>query len=219
MNRAANQSGLSRRSFLENVLLGSASAALFTAQDLLEGRGWLASARAATPDLTGDTVNGLLAFVVPGSDAYSLAQGVSTVEAGGVDAGITDDFIATIDASTPFLPSFSAQVTAVLNGVALGVNPAAVGTFASPFANLSFAHKAAVFQVMDATESLELLGGLLPLFAAFFCYSEAGAFDPTTRSLRGQPLGWTLSHYRGVADGRDELLGYFPGVPHRSSDF
>ena len=42
---------------------------------------------------------------------------------------------------------------------------------------------------------------------------EAGTFDPAIRKLTGKPLGWTLCHYQGVADGRDELLGYFPGVP------
>ena len=97
------------------------------------------------------------------------------------------------------------------------MNPGGGGTLVSPFANLSFAQKAAVFQIMDATPALELFGGLLPLFVAFFCYAEAGAFDPTTRSLTREPLGWTLSRYTGVADGRDELLGYFPGVqrnPH-----
>jgi hypothetical protein len=37
-------------------------------------------------------------------------------------------------------------------------------------------------------------------------------YDPATRSLTGIPLGWKLSRYQGVADGRDEFLGYFkPG--------
>lgn len=203
----------SRRSFLGNALAAAATAALIQAQPFAKGRGWLDAAQAATPDLTHDTYNGLLAFVLPGSDAYSIAQGVSTPDHGGVDAGVTDVLIATIDESTPFVPGFSAQVAAILNGLAQSVNPGGGGTLASPFANLSFAQKAAVFQIMDATPALELFGGLLPLFVAFFCYSEAGAFDPATRKLSGQPLGWTLCHYQGVADGRDELLGYFPGVP------
>jgi len=38
---------------------------------------------------------------------------------------------------------------------------------------------------------------------------EAGAFDPLTRTLTGPPLGWTLSQYQGVSDGRAEFLGYF----------
>jgi len=205
----------SRRSFLGNALASAATAALIQAQPFLIGRGWL-DAAFAEPDLTRDTFNGLLAFVLPGSDAYSIAQGVSTADQGGVDTGVTDVLVRTVDGSTPFIPSFSVQVAAILNGLAQSVNPGGGGTLASPFANLSFAQKAAVFQVMDATPALELFGGLLPLFAAFFCYSEAGTFDPATRSLTGQPLGWTLCHYQGVSDGRDELLGYFPGVPRNS---
>lgn len=37
--------------------------------------------------LATDTLNGLVAFVVPGPDAYSLAQGVSDTAPGGIDAG------------------------------------------------------------------------------------------------------------------------------------
>jgi len=204
----------SRRNFLGSALYACATAALVQAQPFITARGLLAAAQAATPDLTHDTINGLLAFVLPGSDVYSVAQGMSTADQGGVDAGATEIFVQTIDESTPFIPSFSAQVAAILNGLAQSVNPGGGGTLISPFANLSFAQKAAVFQIMDATPALELFGGLLPAFAAFFCYSEAGTFDPATRSLTAEPLGWTLCRYTGVADGRDELLGYFPGVQH-----
>jgi hypothetical protein len=202
----------SRRSFLGNAFSAAATAALIQAQPFLKSRGWLDAAQAA-PDLTHDTFNGLLAFVLPGSDAYSIAQGVSTADEGGVDVGVTDVLIGTIDQSTPFNPNFSTQVAAILNGLATSVNPGGGGPLVSPFANLSFAQKAAVFQIMDGTPALELFGGLLPLFVAFFCYSEAGVFNPATRSLTGEPLGWTLCSYQGVADGRDELLGYLPGVP------
>jgi hypothetical protein len=203
----------SRRAFIGSALCAGATAALLQAQPFLKARGWLDTAQAATADLAQDTFNGLLAFVLPGSDGYSIAQGVSTPDPGGVDTGATDILIATIDESTPFVPSFSVQLATILNGLALAVNPNPAGTFVSPFARLSFAEKARVFQIMDATPALELFGGLLPLFVAFFCYSEAGAFDPVTRSLKSKPLGWTLCNYQGVADGRDELLGYFPGVP------
>jgi hypothetical protein len=205
-----------RRSFLGNALSAAATAALIQAQPFLKSQGWLDAAQAA-PDLTHDTFSGLLAFVLPGSDAYSIAQGVSTADEGGVDIGVTDVLIGTIDQSTPFNPNFSSQVAAILNGLATSVNPGGGGPLVSPFANLSFAQKAAVFQIMDTTPALELFGGLLPLFVAFFCYSEAGVFNPATRSLTGEPLGWTLCSYQGVADGRDELLGYLPGVsrsPH-----
>jgi hypothetical protein len=202
----------SRRSFLEATLLAGAAATLLQARAFLGSRGWLEAAQAATLDLTHDTFSGLLAFVVPGSDTYSVAQGLSTTEPGGVDAGATEVLITTVDESTPFIPSFSAQVTTILNSLALAVNPAPSGIFISPFARLSFAEKAGVFEIMDMTDALEPLGGILPPFVAFFSYSEAGAFDPATRSLTGAPLGWTLSNYRGVADGRDEFLGYFPGT-------
>ncbi len=182
---------------------------LIQASGLLGVKGWLSDARAATADLTVDTFNGLLAFVVPGSDPYSTAQGVSTPELGGVSVGAIDVLIATVDESTPFVPSFSAQVAAILNGLALAVNPAASGPFVAPFANLSFAAKVGVFQIMDGTAALQSLAGVLPPFVAFFAYSEAGAFDPVTRTLTGPPLGWTLSQYQGVSDGRAEFLGYF----------
>src|SRR5262245_30070671 len=202
-------STLSRRSFLSNLLLSAAASAFLQAQTFLTSADWVATLRAQGPDVIHDTLNGLIAFVVPGRDQYSMAQGVSTLEPGGIDAGVTDDLIATLDASTPFLPQFSATVAAVLNGLAQLVDPAAPGTFVSPFARLSFAEKAAVFQIMDATDSLELLAGVLPAFVAAFSYSEAGAFDPATRSLTREPTGWQISGYQGVSDGRAEFVGYF----------
>jgi hypothetical protein len=200
---------VTRRNFLGHALLASASSALIQASGFLDAKGWLGDARAAGADTTIDTFNGLLAFVVPGSDSYSTAQGVSTPEIGGVSVGVANILIATVDESTPFVPSFSAQVAAILNGLAPAVNPAASGPFLAPFANLSFAAKVGVFQIMDGTTALQPLAGILPPFVAFFAYSEAGAFDPVTRTLTGQPLGWTLSQYQGVSDGRAEFLGYF----------
>jgi hypothetical protein len=200
---------ISRRGFLGNMMLLTAAATLARATDLLTSRGWVQAAEIATPDLLHDTFNGLLAFIVPGPDDYSVAQGVSTVESGGVDEGVTDILIATLDETTPFLPQFSATVAAILNGLAQVVNPSPGGTFLSPFACLSFAEKATVFQIMDSTDSLKPLAGVLPAFVAFFCYSEAAVFDPVTRSLTGEPIAWDLSSYQGVADGRSEFLGYF----------
>ncbi len=200
---------ISRRGFLGNIALVTAALTLARATEFLTSRGWVQAAEVVTADLLHDTFNGLLAFIVPGPDDYSVAQGVSTVELGGVDIGVTDILIATLDETTPFVPQFSATVAAILNSIALVVNPSPPGTFLSPFACLSFAEKAAVFQIMDGTESLKPLAGVLPPFVAFFCYSEAAVFDPVTRSLTGDPIAWHLSNYQGVADGRNELLGYF----------
>jgi hypothetical protein len=209
MTTRPNLLPLTRRNFLGHALLASASSALISASGFLGAKGWLGDARAAAADATVDTFNGLLAFVVPGSDAYSTAQGISTPEPGGVSVGTTNVLIATVDEATPFVPSFSAQVAAILNGLALAVNPSASGPFLAPFANLSFAAKVGVFQIMDGTTSLQPLAGILPPFVAFFAYSEAGVLDPVTRTLTRPPLGWTLSQYQGVSDGRAEFLGYF----------
>lgn len=199
---------ISRRGFIGHMAMASAAAAVVHAPEFLRGGTWFESVAAQSVDLVHDTFNGLFAFVVPGPDAYSIAQGVTANDPGGVDAGATDAFIATVDLSTPFVPHFSATVAALLNGLALAVNGAAAGAFPSPFARLSYAEKTAVFQIMDGNPSFSVLAGVLPGFVAFFVYSEAGTFDPATRSMTGRPLGWTLSNYEGVADGRDEFLGY-----------
>jgi hypothetical protein len=198
----------SRRSFLGNIALTAAANVFLPARSFLGDRGWLQAAQAPPPDVLHDTVNGLFAFIVPGFDQYSVAQEMSTTEPGGVDAGAVDVFVRTLDASTPFVPSFSGVVTATLNGLAQTVNPAAGGgPFASPFARLSYAEKAAVFQIMDATDQLRLLGGLLPLFVAFFTYSEARVLDPATLALTGRP-GWPICGGQGASDSPAELVGY-----------
>jgi hypothetical protein len=199
---------ISRRGFLGNMALASAAATLMQAPEFLRDGALFQAAQAAGPDLLHDTFNGLLAFIVPGWDQYSLHQGVSSEDPGGVDAGATEALIATIDGSTPYVPQFSAMVAALLNGVALAVNPAPSGPFISPFAQLSFPEKAGVFLYLDSADAYKVLAGVLPGFVAFFVYSEAGSFDQATRSLTGQPVGWTLSNYQGVSDGRDEFRGY-----------
>jgi hypothetical protein len=195
-----------RRTFLYSSLLGAAASVLFKSKLLAEAT---KSAQVADPDLVHDTLNGLIAFVVPGPDAYSEAQGVSTIERGGVHANIPEILILTLDLSAPFLPKFSGVVAGILNDLAQKVNPAAPGSFVSPFSKLSFREKAAVFQIMDSTDSLKLLGGVIPAIVAYLCYSDAAVFDPATRTLKGKPIGWTLSNYSGVADGRDEFRGYY----------
>jgi hypothetical protein len=195
--------------FLHHGSFVAAAAALAQLPDWPGSSSWLQAAEAATPDLVHDTYNGLVAFVVPGPDAYSVAQGVHTPEPGGLDANIIDVFIATLDGIMPFVPAFSATVAAILNGVAQQVNPSAAGSFLSPFSRLLFAEKAAVFAVMDSLDPIKPISGPLPGFVALLAYSEAGVFDAATETLLSWPVGWTLSHYEGVADGRDEFIGYF----------
>jgi hypothetical protein len=202
---------LSRRAFV--VQVGLLASALAPLPGVLKRAGFLDDAQAAAPDVVSETFNGLVAFVVPGPDAYSVAQGESTAEPGGIDAGATPALIAGLNFAQWFNPTAAEGVATLLNGVALVVNPgAAGGTFSAPFANLSFAEKAAVFAVLESDPQFaplrSLVGSLLGL-VAFLSYSEVGVFDPGTRTLVGQPVGWTLSSYDGVAEGRDEFRGYF----------
>ena len=157
-----------------------------------------------------DTFNGLLAFVVPGSDTYSKHQGVSTAEPGGVDAGITDVLIASVDQGSAIPAKLLGATGGHSQQRGAGGQPSASGTFSAPFANLSFPEKAKVFEFLEGGvfgPELRPLAGVLPQFVAFLVYSEAGVFDPKKRTLRGTPLGWTLSNYEGVADSRDEFKG------------
>jgi hypothetical protein len=204
----------SRRTFLRRSGMLTAAAVLTPA--VFAERGWSTAAYAAGPDLVTDTFNGLVAFIVPGPDAYSLQQQVRTATPGGIAASATDAVIFSLDfiqlAPPPFA-KFSELVAFILNNLAQTVHPPTPpGPFTSPFANLLFAEKAAVFAIMEgglAGPQLVPLGGALPFFVGFTAYSEVGVFDPETRTLTGVPVGWTLSNYDGVADGRDDFLGYF----------
>jgi hypothetical protein len=194
---------LSRRSFIRQAGLTAAAMALLPVPEVLSGRGWIQPAEAAEPDLVHHTYNGLLAFVVPGTDPYSVEQDV-----------ITEVLIASMDRAVPFRPNFSVELAGILNIVAQEVNPSASGTFSAPFANLSFPEKVKVFELLEGglipgLQPFAALAGVLPQFVAFLVYSEAGVFDPNTRTLTGTPLGWDLSKYEGVADGRDEFKGYY----------
>ena len=200
-----------RRTFLKFSALAGVAAGL-SASPLASQ--FLAAAKAATVDLVQDTFSGLIAFVVPGPDQYSVAQGVSTAVPGGIDTQILEVLIQTIDESAPYLPTFSAVAAGILNQFAQAVHPNVSGPFSSPFACLSFAEKAAVFQFMDATPSLASFSGVLAGIVAFLCYSDAGSFDPATRTLTSTPLAWSLSNYSGTADGRAELRGYWLGRTH-----
>jgi len=154
----------SRRAFLGQTALVAAAAALAQAPDFLRS-GWFETAHAASADLLHDTYNGLLAFVVPGRDEYSTQQGVVTADPGGVEAGGVDALIATIDESTPYFPSFSSAIAAILNGTTVQLNLNAAGPFASPFANLSTPEKAAVFQALDLAPDYKVLATILCLAA------------------------------------------------------
>ena len=201
----------SRRQIVARAVL-AAGAAVALPNALRQG-GLVEDAQAATPDLVTQTLNGLVAFVVPGPDDYSLAQGQSTAEPGAIDAHAGEALVQGLNMAQASQPTLAASVAALLNGIAVAVDPTSTsGPFESPFANLSLAGKATVFAVLEQDprfEQVRSLVGVLPALAAFLAYSEVGVFDPATRSLVASPVGWEISGYDGVADGRDEFIGYF----------
>ncbi len=211
--REAYAWSLSRRAFLGHAMRLAAAAALIQLPAELIDRGWLETARAAEPDLIHETLNGLVAFIVPGSDPYSVTQGVSTEEPGGVDANITDALIVTLNLAQPQtvpLPPLSVAAAVVLNNAAQAVNPnPAGGSFSSPFTNLLFQQKVTVLGYLEADPALAPLASFMAFAVAFLAYSEAGVFDSQTRKLTGWPVGWTISGYQGVSRGHDEFKGYF----------
>jgi hypothetical protein len=180
-------------------------------------RGWLQDASAAGPSVVEETVNGLVAFIVPGRDRYSIAQGVKSSKAGGIEAGATFAVIETLNRFLPSDPPLSATTATILNQFAANVRATAKrGKFRSAFANLSFAEKAKVFQTIEGLSgadagSFRFLFGNLPDLVAFLAYSEAGVFDRRRLRLRRRPLGWLLTGYGGTADGHAEFRGYLGG--------
>lgn len=220
-----------RREFILRTgqVLGAATA-LSQLPAVLGARGWLDEAQAQDADLTRDTLNGLVVFICPGPDEYSVAQGETSEEPGAIEASTTDNLILNLD---NFLPAadvgapnddtlpISGAVANLLNAQAAQVNPAAAGgAFPSHFSRLSFAEKAQVFANIEATagdddlsKNLRFVGGILPGFTAFLVFGEWAVFDPETKKLTGRPVGWELAGYQpdGPVRGHNELKGYYQG--------
>ena len=212
--------GITRRRLLKSGALAGLAAALAPLPGLLDP----SKVYAQSADLTVDTFNGLLAFLVPGNDEYSRQQGRSTGRTGGVGANVVDTFIYDLDRFVPAsvfgaqgrtVPA-SSSVASLLNIYAEQVNPLALGTFLSPFARLSFAEKVEVFRRVESDlegtgTELAFVAGILPGFATFVAFTEAGAFNSSTQRLTGEPVGWQLTNYAGVSDGWPEFRGYYQG--------
>jgi hypothetical protein len=202
---------LSRRAVLARAGLLAAAGALAPLPRVAGRLGLLGVASPSTDAVVRDTLGGLVAYVVPGNDRYSLAQGVSTTEPGGVAAGAVDTLRSTLDVEGPGIADSAAVI---LNARALGVAPG-VGArgFASAFAALSYARKDQVVRKLAQSHeaTLRVLGSTVPALAVFLSYSEAGVLDRRTGRLRGVPVGWRITHYSGVADIRNEFRGYYGG--------
>ena len=220
---------LTRRDLIERG--GALGIAAFVAQlpGALAAKGWLEEARAQSGDVVVETLSALVAFILPGDDPYSEAQGTKTDEPGGIAAGTVPVFIRNLDAFVPVaipgagtttLPA-SGGVAMLLNRYALEVNPAAGnGDALSPFARLTFDEKAEVMRMLEADPAwddteFKFVSGILPGFVGFLAWSEAGVIDPETREPEKRPVGWKLSKYGGPAEGHPEFRGYYRG--HRSA--
>jgi hypothetical protein len=206
-----DRSRLSRREALARAGLLGAAAALAPLPRVAERYGLLSTASAAADDVAVDTLRGLVAYIVPGDDVYSRAQGQSTGRPGGIAAGAAEGLRATLDVSGAGVAD---AAVAILNRAAGAVHPGGgTGTFASQFAALAFARKDDVFTQLGGSSdsTLRSLAGILPAIVAFLSYSEVAVLDPRTRGLRGKPVGWELTGYTGVADIRDEFRGYLGG--------
>ena len=192
---------------------------------LLQVRGLVDEALAQSADLTADTLSGLIAFIFPGDDPYSVAQGVTAPGPGGIAADVVPTFVRNLDAFVPAgtpltgdrsIPA-SSGVATLLNSYASQVNPAASGgAFPSAFSRLAFAEKVEVFKRFEseaaaADTELRFVAGILPGFAAFLAFSEAGVFDPQTRSVTKRPVAWDVASFVGPAEGHREHLGYWKG--------
>jgi hypothetical protein len=131
----------------------------------------------------------------------------------------------------------SLGVAMMLNQLAVTVHPLSVaGQFAgSPFANLSYAQKAAAFRLLEEDVAtlvavvddnltqpakqtvsglLKFLGGALLEFAAFGSFAEFGVLNPETRTLTGTPVGWSLTNYLAETgfqpvEGWNDFKGYY----------
>ncbi|WIX89867.1 hypothetical protein [Amycolatopsis sp. DG1A-15b] len=187
------------------------------------------TARAAALPLppVDDALAGLVAFLVPGRDGFSVWQGRTSSTDGGVAAGAGPALRYVYDQAIPYpivgrpfdlnLPG-AAAVAAILNLVAIEVDPAAaLGPFAASFANLSFAGKVEVFRrleepgLADGTPVRFILD-TLPTLAAFVSYSEAAVFDRAANRLTTIPVGWRISAYQGIGEGWNEFRGYYRGI-------
>jgi hypothetical protein len=232
---------LSRRNFLAYFGgMAAASAAVAALPGVLESRGWW-SAAYADGDIVLDTFNGLGAMLWPGNDAYSKAQGEWNDRPGAIAANVGLHLVTALDGlvAQPYtaLPvdrgtvPLSGSLASAINSVAVAVNPVGTGAaFASPFARLTLADKAAVWRILeqdtgrvagdDPTRSLgtlQFLFGVLPALAAFYAMSEVDVYDSTTKSVTRRPVSWDhCRHLEGrmaPPEGWDDFAGYYEGRP------
>jgi hypothetical protein len=118
------RSQFGRREFFVRAGVVGAAVVLFDAVDVASVS---APAGAAVPapvtslldQLAADTINGLIAFVVPGPDPYSVAQGVADPVPGGIDADGTAFLLNALD---NFFPIPAEPLTLLVQALATGLS-------------------------------------------------------------------------------------------------
>jgi hypothetical protein len=116
--------GVNRRQFLLRTGALGAAASVYLYPSLARAAGVLDPvideiAAPALKILARDTISGLVAFQVPGSDKYSVAQGVTSNRPGGIDARGQDVFLIDLD---EFLPIPETYVHAMAASFATAVS-------------------------------------------------------------------------------------------------
>jgi hypothetical protein len=190
---------LSQRSLLRRAGLLGLATALGELPDHLAARGLADRARRQAGAVTDDTLAGLVAFVLPGDDAFSVQQGESHQAPGGIAAGIVSLLREGLDSvAREGAPVAGATgIALLLNDYALRVDPAAArGPFRAPFARLTHAYKSDVFQVFEADpelsgSELRFLARILPGFVAFVAFAETGVYAPGQRAVARRAVGWS----------------------------
>lgn len=179
------------------------------------------------PDRLATPLSAALADGLAGTGIRLPGLDLAPPEVGSLDGALA--FILRNDATLPL----SFPVAGFLNLIATQVNPAAVnGPFLSPFARLTYAAKARVFELIEGPDAelvalldaqfpepvqdsvaglLKFVGGALIEFASFGAYSEYGLVDHAAKTLKGRPVGWQLTGYQpgGPVEGWDDFIGYY----------
>jgi hypothetical protein len=106
MERPTEEVGFNRRTFLWRTGSLGAAASVALYPSIARAAGILDPlldkiAGPAFDVLARDTIAGLVAFEVPGSDKYSKAQGVTSTRPGGIDAKAPDVFLIDLDGFLP----------------------------------------------------------------------------------------------------------------------
>ncbi|MEY2425222.1 MAG: hypothetical protein QOI61_794 [Actinomycetota bacterium] len=122
---------LDRRQFLARVGALGAAAALFgpASFKISAAHAQVSQAGAVLQELARDTFTGLSAFVVPGNDPYSIAQGVTADGPGGVAARNPEFLLSSADFFVPLPDGFARSVVSALRTGSEGfpIPPALLG--------------------------------------------------------------------------------------------